>query len=420
MGQTTGDSIISNYRNQLDSLIAKKQQTVPTANTARPMSPFLYRLMVPGTLYTQPIRDAMGVQWVAMSSNQNRMSLLMPQLLQDRTLMETRLADEWLARVYPMYPGSYDRTQGEMMAEGSILSDVEKPIEQQARLSEKAETVEISEEDVEPLSFVTRRPNFWKISGSASLNFTQSYFSDNWYKGGEKNYSGLALLTLSADYDNKQKLKWENKLELQLGFQTARSDTCHTFRATSNLFRLTSKLGYQAAKNWYYTGSVQAYTQLYPNYKSNSYMVTADFIAPLYLTLSIGMDYKFNKPKFSGSVNLSPLAYNMRYVHRPSLVTRYGIAGGHHSKHTFGPNIVVNYKWTIVKNIVWDARMYWFSNFDYTVIEWENTFTFTINKYLNAKLFIYPRFDDSSKAYKGEKNYFMMKEFLSLGLSYSW
>ena len=47
--------------------------------------------------------------------------------------------------------------------------------------------------------------------------------------------------------------------------------------------------------------------------------------------------------------------------------------------------------------------------------------TFTINKYLSSKLFVYPKIDDSSKGYKSEDmdKYFMFKEWLSLGLNYS-
>ena len=65
--------------------------------------------------------------------------------------------------------------------------------------------------------------------------------------------------------------------------------------------------------------------------------------------------------------------------------------------------------------------MYWISNFNYTNIEWENTFNLTINKYLSARLFVYPKFDDSSPRYRSEDgSYFMMKEMLSVGFTYNW
>ncbi len=73
-------------------------------------------------------------------------------------------------------------------------------------------------------------------------------------------------------------------------------------------------------------------------------------------------------------------------------------------------------------NISWTSRIYWFSNFKQTIIECENTLNFSINRFLSTKLFLYPRFDDSSLKYKaGEEHdgsYWMFKEWLSLGLNY--
>jgi hypothetical protein len=110
----------------------------------------------------------------------------------------------------------------------------------------------------------------------------------------------------------------------------------------------------------------------------------------------------------------------MRYVDRLSLSTKHGVQEGHHAYHNFGPSITVNTYWQIAKNVSWRSRMYWISNLKYTNIEWENTFNFTINKYLSATFFVYPKFDDSSTSYKGDNGYIMMQEWLSLGLNYNW
>ena len=75
----------------------------------------------------------------------------------------------------------------------------------------------------------------------------------------------------------------------------------------------------------------------------------------------------------------------------------------------------------IWKNEQWNTRLEWFSDFKYTNIEWENTFTFTINKYLTSKLFLYPKFIDNNTKYRRENgSYWMFREWLSMGLSYSW
>jgi hypothetical protein len=51
-------------------------------------------------------------------------------------------------------------------------------------------------------------------------------------------------------------------------------------------------------------------------------------------------------------------------------------------------------------------------------VEWENTFTFQFNKFISSKLFVYPRFDDGGT--RDEKHgYLQMREFVSIGFSYS-
>ena len=166
------------------------------------------------------------------------------------------------------------------------------------------------------------------------------------------------------------------------------------------------------------------------SYQGSSRTVTGDFVSPLYVRSSIGMNYKLDKPKFNLSLMLAPLSYVITYVERQGLIGRYGINPGHHSKHEWGPNIEGKFTWKIVKNISWQSRLYWFSNFKMTRIENENTFNFTINRYLSAMIFMNPRFEDT-KYYNVKRNedgslaedsaretYWMFKEYLSLGLSY--
>ena len=274
-----------------------------------------------------------------------------------------------------------------------------------------------------------KKPNFWTYKGDGFLQFLQNYVSGNWYKGGESNYSMLSALTLEANYDNKSKWKWDNKLELKLGFQTSPSDTVNKFKTNEDLIRLTSKVGLQASKHWYYTLQFIGYTQFTRGLKANDRRTYSDFMSPFNLNLSLGMEYKmewFNK-RLTGTINISPLALNYRYVDRTIFInndgseiwfpTRHGIDPDKHHLLDFGSQFVIDYTWKLAENISWKSRMYGFTSYKRVEYEWENTFSFQFNKYISSKLFLHPRFDDN-RARDDKHGYWMFKEFFSIGFNY--
>ena len=286
-------------------------------------------------------------------------------------------------------------------------------------LSEKVEPV-VEEPIFEPVEVFVSKPNFWTVKGDYYLQFLQNYISSNWHKGGESNYSMVGSLTMEANYNNKQKMKWENKLELKLGFQSSRSDSLHSFKASEDLIRYTSKLGLQASNKWYYTLQLIANTQFTHGYKSNDAFVYSDFLSPLNVNLSLGMDYTVDafKKKLTGNLHIAPLAYNFRYVNRKELSTRYGLDEGHRVLHDFGSQFTVELLWVLSDNIKWKTRVYGYTTYKRAELEWENTFMFQFNKYISTNLFIYPRFDDGASR-NGHHGYWQLKEFLSLGFNYS-
>ena len=112
------------------------------------------------------------------------------------------------------------------------------PIEQVVEYTDQVEAPVIDEPEDAPLDVVVEKPKFWTRKCDSFLQFMQNYVSDNWYKGGESNYSAVGALTLEANYDNKNKWKWDNKLELKLGFQRTRTDSVNKFKANEDLIRI--------------------------------------------------------------------------------------------------------------------------------------------------------------------------------------
>ena len=331
----------------------------------------------------------------------------------------TDAIDAVLMHIYLNRPDLVGTTETELKETGNVRRDVEKPLKNQVKLVEKVKGPVIDTPDDVPTEIMIQKPDFWTKKGDGYLQFMQNFVSNNWYKGGESNYSMVGALALEANYDNRNKWKWDNKLEMKLGFMHSRSDSVHKFKSNEDLIRFTSKVGLQAAKNWYYTLQMLAYTQFTRGLKANDLNTYSDFMSPFNLNLGLGMDYKVatKDKKLNGTVNLSPLAVNYRYVDRLDLATSYGLDEGKHSLVDFGSQVTADVTWKINDVVSWKSRLYAFTSYKRTEIEWENTFTLRVSKYISANLFLFPRFDDSGKK-DDDLGYLQFKEYSSIGFSY--
>ena len=275
------------------------------------------------------------------------------------------------------------------------------------------------EPETYPLDLVISKPNFWSLSAEYYMQFLQNYVSSNWYKGGQSNYSMVGGLTVQANYNNKQKVRFDNKLELKLGFQASRDDSLHNMKTSEDLIRYTGKLGLQASNHWYYTLQAIAQTQFMRSYKSNDPAVYSDFLSPFVLNISLGMDYNVNwlKQRLTGSVHLAPIAYNFKYVDRLSLSTRYGLDEGKHQLNDYGSEINLDLTYKFATNMKWSSRLYFYTTYKRTELEWENTVILQINRFLTTNILLYPRFDDGSKK-DNHHGYWQLKEYCSLGFTF--
>ena len=200
--------------------------------------------------------------------------------------------DGIMMNIYLNHPELVAKSERRVNKAGKVHNDFVEPIRNKSSLVEDAGHLPDYVDNIDvPLEIVVKKPNFWKISGDYYLQILQNYVSSNWYKGGESNYSMVGSVTLQANYNNKQKVKFDNKLEMKLGFQTTRGDSLHSVKTSEDLIRYTGKLGLQATKKWYYSLQLIAYTQFMKGFKSNDYNVYSDIFSPLNVNLSVGMDY---------------------------------------------------------------------------------------------------------------------------------
>lgn len=396
----SSSALLAEYQDSLRVLRARIDSLERVQSSARLDNFMRFRLFTPATFYHSVATGQLSLEGAPLDDVNYEV---------DRSLLGVYLNNPQLVNI------SENR-----LLDSRKLHDLSTPLRNEERLVEEVLPMPKEEFVDVPVDVVVTKPNFWTFSGDYSLQMSQFFVSGNWYKGGESNYSVLGSVTMEANYNNKQKIKWENKLEMKLGLQTASSDTIHKFKSMEDLLRLTSALELRAHNNWYYTFQVLAYTQFYPGYKSNDPVTYSDFMSPFNLTLSLGMTYNVEtfRKRLKGSVQLFPVAYSLLYSDRRNVAIRQGIGDNHHTKVEIGPQMLADLTWKFSDNISWKTRLYGFSSFKRALIEWENTINIQLTQLLSTSIFVYPRFDDSVERDE-HYNYFQLKEYFSLGLRYS-
>ena len=383
-------------RTQLDSLQQLNSQLRQESTDGR-----FFRLFVPTTFY---------------HSGANKQLSLHPQKGDE----VTDAVDNALMHIYMRRPDLVRNDESRLRRVGSIREDVNTEIMPHVELTNMVQPLP-DEPDPVPIQVMVRKPKFWKFTGDGYLQFLQNYVSDNWHKGGESNYSAQAAATLELNYNDRDKVTFENKLEMKLGFQTSPSDTVHRFKTNNDLLRLTSKLGIQAHKQWYYTLQMMTYTQFARGLKANDKKVYSDFTSPIDVNVGIGMEYKVNalNKRLTGTLNFLPFSLNFRYVARESLEAKNGIRGHHHTMEDFASQFTGELKWQILDQLSWKTRLFAITTYRQSKMEWENQFQLKVTKNLSANLFVYPRFDDGNDPDE-DMGYFQLQEWSSIGLSFSW
>ena len=246
-------------------------------------NPDYYRMFVPTTYYYAPMERLSQVGWTFQKPD--TVPAMTKELLPFDTLSflskenANRVVDRVMMNTYVNRPDLVVMTEKEIKKKKLFKDNIEKEIsskpsvvklfaqENMARVKEEAEVV-------------IQKPNWWVTGGNGSLQITQNYISDNWYKGGESTNSLLANLQLFANYNDREKLQWENMLDAKFGFNSAPSDEFHDYLVSTDQFRLYSKLGIQAASKWYYTITTEFKTQFCHSYKANSEELVSAFFAP--------------------------------------------------------------------------------------------------------------------------------------------
>ena len=410
-------AIVNKYNRLLDKMVSEYDAAVAavTGEDSIHFNSYFFRLFAPLTLYKTPVSSAMQVKELVAIEEED--SIRQTSMSSGRDLRLLQELDRVLLNTYLASPTRVLMTEDSLRANQSVSTEVIKGSTDNVKLDVP---VNISlpqaggEKATIATDMVVQKPNFWKTLGNFSTQMTESFFSPNWYQGGTNNINVLSTMRLEANYNNKKKVQWDNKLEARIGFyQNMGAD----IQSNQDMLRMTSKLNLKAIRNWNYTVEAQGETQMMQHFNGDN-TLKSRFMTPFNGSLTVGMDFKKNFKNGSISIFPGPLSYKMTYVAVKDLAPKYGVEKGR-VRNDIGSKLQVDFNYKITKNISYRTRFYYYTPYDYVQMDWENTFNFQVSKYISTTLFFHTRFDDHV-ARNPDWGFLQFKEYLTFGLNYSW
>ncbi|HYH55913.1 MAG TPA: DUF3078 domain-containing protein [Anseongella sp.] len=277
---------------------------------------------------------------------------------------------------------------------------------------------------------------FWRKGIITGFNFSQASFT-NWAAGGENN---LNLITFASIYFRKSTLKydWENILDAAYGVQSFQG--LEVIRKSEDKLEFTSKIGHKTAETLFTSFLFNFKTQfdIGYNYRNddNPPEKVSNFLAPAYVTTSLGLDYK---PSKAFSVLLSPIAGKITLVMDQDLADRgsFGVKAavrdtlgnitvpGKNSRSQLGMGLNARLATGLGKNISLQSKLDMFGDYEKPTaidISWDNSIIFKVNNAVSANLSTALIYDEDILIKKdGEevgKPRIQFKEIFSLGVRF--
>lgn len=242
----------------------------------------------------------------------------------------------------------------------------------------------------------------WKTGGLFTLNVAQGSLS-NWQGGGDKaSFSAVGFLNLFAALREGRHL-WNNTLDLGYGYINT---TSLGSRKSDDRIDLLSKYGYQVAPKWFASALFNFRTQFTQGFTydkdaagADTRTLTSDFMAPGYILLSLGADFK---PSSSFSLFLSPLSERWIVVSDDLLSAQgaYGVEPGSKSRNELGAFLSASLAKDVMTNVTYKGRLDAFSNYKSKPgnvdLFWTNILAMKVNEFLSANIALDLLYDDDA------------------------
>jgi hypothetical protein len=217
------------------------------------------------------------------------------------------------------------------------------------------------EEEQLPISLLNYKISYWHKSVLFGLNFNQSAFTSNYSAG------GVSAIALGSNFDykaeyNKTPVDFTTELNLLYGISKNKGQGS---RKTNDRIFFDNKLAKQLAKKWFFFGSLTFESQFTKGFNYTNPDGTdaqtpyeiSDFMAPGYLTESIGFEYKptkyFDLRFGTGTARQTFVLDTTIYHNQP---TNYGVPIGRTVYNELAVSVVASIDKDLMKNLHINVR----------------------------------------------------------------
>lgn len=241
---------------------------------------------------------------------------------------------------------------------------------------------------------------FWEFKGFFQQNLNQVSFT-NWAAGGENSFSSTSTARIEANY-KRSLTSWESYLDMAYGIIKIEDSP---LRKNVDKIDLFSKIGRNISDQLSYSGIVNFQSQFDNGYKlPNDSVPVSRFMAPGYLTVALGLDYK---PLSYLSLFFSPATGKFTFVLDDALSEQgaYGVEPGKKLNPEFGALLRIEFIREVLPNVNVNSRIILFNNYTdsdasnrkNTDVDWLTGINMPINKYITATVGFHLLYDHDIK-----------------------
>lgn len=261
--------------------------------------------------------------------------------------------------------------------------------------------------------------NYWRSWTAFGVNVNQASFSDNWGGGGVNSLALGGQFTYKTDYTKGDK-NFVSEVLLQYGKLKNKDQLS---RKPADRIFWDNKVALKLSKSWYFFGSLNFESQFDRGFSfaknaqgNETRTLLSRFMAPGYLTESIGFEYKPVKYFFlrigTGTARQTFMADTNLYKTNPK---NFGVAPGKSFRNELAFQIVGAIDRDIAENLNLKSRYTMFANYE-KLKSIDNrldlTLTARVNRLINVSLAGIVLYDDDTA------DKMQASQALSLGLIY--